>query len=54
MVRFAQPVVLPASTDQNWDFTIASGGQACMHFYLAGTSSDFSSTSLTLFNCQKP
>ncbi len=35
---FAQPVVLPATLDQNWDFTVAVFGQACMHFVWGGTS----------------
>ena len=35
---FAQPIVLPAATDQNWDFTVAVFGQACMHFVWQGTS----------------
>lgn len=37
VITFAQPVVLPATTDQNWDFTITTNGQTCMHFVWQGT-----------------
>jgi hypothetical protein len=32
VVTFAAPVVLPLSGNETWDFTIANGGQTCLHY----------------------
>ena len=32
VVSFTPPVVLPLTNTNNWNFTVTSGGQTCLHF----------------------